>query len=56
MRFNELPGLTKILGDVKLFVDLTRLSIAKVVTGGPTSSQGPSPLLGVVGELVNFFA
>lgn len=55
MRFNKLPRLAQIFGYIELLVDFTRLSITKVVTGSPTGSQSPSPLLGMIGELVNLF-
>jgi hypothetical protein len=56
MRFDELPRSTQIFGYVELLVDFTGLAIVEVVTGCPSGGQSPSPLLGMVGELVNLLA
>lgn len=53
MRFDKLPRLTQIFGHVKLLENLARLSVVKVGAGGPAGSQGPSPLLGMIGELMD---
>jgi len=39
-----LPSVTKILGVVKLFVDLAWLVISEISAGGPSSCEGPVSL------------
>mgnify|MGYP001218296232 CR=1 FL=1 len=53
---HELPGVSEVLRDIELLVDLAWLVVVEVSARRPSSCQGPLPLIGMEMEFVNLLA